>query len=211
MVLYKRKSMSRRKIRRTGRKAKKVQNQVHNFRRSDILLDILSTTTNRNLAYSFSLSDLPNATEIKALYQQYKIKKIVLTFEPSYNQNALGFWLVTTSSQALPKKFVRVVHDYEDANALANEADYLQYANCRNFVHGQKFKVVLYPKVINYVENSGGAATGANPVPSPWLDTDTDTVPHFGIKAFIPDIGLPNNTSQYRLTSTVYFSCRNVQ
>jgi hypothetical protein len=85
---------------------------------------------------------------------------------------------------------ISVVHDYNDANPLTQEDDYLEYSNCKRYnpIGNGAIKITLYPKINNIVENVGGASNAFTSMNSNkvWLNIQEDEVPHFGLKVFIP-------------------------
>lgn len=168
---------------------KKTQNKIHSFVRwcdKDTtygvtgLNSIVETGSNQNLTYQFKLDNVVNPLDFTNLYDSYKINKITLFLEPTSNQTI-------NYSQGIQRK-VCVVHDYNDANNLTQEDDYLEYSNCRRYSPLRQIKITLYPKLNNAIENVGGSVNAftsmnANRV---WLNINDDEVPHFGLKVFIP-------------------------
>jgi len=188
-----RRKPSRPFVRRPRRVGRKTANKVHTFVR---LCDkdtkypnnagpsiITETGSDQNLAYTFMLDNVVNPTDFTNLYDSYRINKVQLMLEPAYDQSAQ----VNNLNPAVKK--IRVVHDYNDANILSQEDDYLEYANCKSYSPWSRrgIKITLYPKVNNTIEDQGGnnAFTFMNSNRL-WLNIANDQVPHFGIKIFIP-------------------------
>lgn len=176
----------------------KVQNIVHNFKRTCLIEDI--ALTNVHKAYSFTLSQLPNVGEFTTLFDTYRINKIVLTIEPAMESNQM------TSPQLISRKWLRVVHDYDDANVLANENQYFEYANMKSYDCLKAAKIVLYPKIARQIFN-GALTTAYGQEGKVWLDSASPDVPHYGIKMFIPALGI-DNSFQFRVRATYYISCK---
>lgn len=199
---------------------KKTQNRVHSFVRwcdKDTTYvtsalgpnEIFETGSARHLTYQFKLDNVVNPSDFTNLYDMYKINKIQLFFEPSTNQTAYG-----GSPVGLPiQKKMRVVHDYTDATPLANEDDYLEYANCKsyNIVRNNSIRITLYPKIKNIIENVGGGATAYTTLSSSkaWLDIDNDEVPHFGLKVFIPPNVMAEGQLMFKVRAKYWISCKN--
>lgn len=178
---------------------KKTQNKVHTFVRwcdKDSLYPasngpstITETGVSQNLVYTFKLDNVVNPADFTNLYDKYKINKITLFLEPQDNLTSVG----TVPSQ----KKICVVWD-DDGNALTQEDDYLEYANCRRYNANstRTIKLTLYPKVSIPMLNKDGGLTAFQTIPAKnWIKIEDDEVPHFGFKIFIPDginvIGLP--------------------
>lgn len=155
---------------------------------------ILSGTGQQHLTYSFNLRNVVNAVDFTSLYDQYRINKVTIYLERFWNKTA-----DIVSGQPNNRK-IRVVHDYNDNNALTNEDEYLEYSNCKSYnaVANGTIKIVLYPKVAQVIENVGGTQ-GFNAVASNkmWLNTVDDQVPHFGIKIFVPENIIPSQPLFY--------------
>jgi len=75
-----------------------------------------------------------------------------------------------------------IVKDYDDANLLASNTDYLQYQNCKivNPVSRVR-KVSLRPRIAN-ATYGGGAFTSYSNMPAMWLDVASPSVEHYGVK-----------------------------
>lgn len=182
---------------------RKISNLVHTFRKEFPLPQIVSTTADQNLAYQFTANTLPEFPNFIELYDQYKIAKIVLSFEPKYSGT-------NTSGIAPIQKWMRIVHDYDDANPLATEDQYLDYSNCKSRLctQGRVIRMVLYPKVLKPAYILGGSFQ-TQPSKSGWLDTDSYTVPHLGLKVFVPDLGLPINYGMFNVRCTYVLKFKN--
>lgn len=204
----------RRNRRRIGYR-RKTQNKVHSFVRwSD--KDTRFPGTNgpsviaeqgidQNLAYSFKLDNVVNPSDFTNLYDMYKINKVVLYLEPTSNQ--------TNAPNAAPTNVsIRVVHDYNDANPLTQEDDYLEYSNCKSYrpIRSGAIRITLYPKINNTVENAGGTnaftSFASNKV---WLNIADDEVPHFGIKMFIPANITTVNSTIFKVRAKFHLSFKN--
>lgn len=144
---------------------------------------ILQGAGNQNLVYTFKLDNIVNPGDFTNLYDQYRINKVTLYMERIYNQT--GDSAVSPYNQK-----ISVVHDYNDANPLTQEDDYLEYSNCKRYnpIGNGAIKITLYPKINNIVENVGGASNAFTSMNSNkvWLNIQEDEVPHFGLKVFIP-------------------------
>lgn len=205
--------LRRRPIRRMMRK--KTQNKIHSFVRwadKDTRYpgtagpnNIVETGSDQNLAYTFKLDNVVNVADFVNLYDSYRINKVVLYLEPYSNQTGIP----VTFPQNLK---IRVVHDYNDANPLTQEDDYLEYANCKSYssVSGRTIKITLYPKINNTIENVNGSAgfisNNSNRV---WLNTADDEVPHFGLKIFIPANIQQTNFPLFKVRAKFWLSMKN--
>jgi len=197
---------------------KKTTNKVHSFVRwcdkdtsypgSSGPNQILESGSNQNLAYSFKLDNVVNPSDFTNLYDMYRINKITLHLEPDYDTTASGATLGNPNGRK-----IRVVHDYNDNNALSQEDDYLEYSNCKSYYPWSRrgIKITLYPKINNTVENKDGlnafTSVSSNKV---WLNIADDEVPHFGIKIFIPSGLLASENARiFKVRAKYHLSLKN--
>jgi len=205
----------RRNRRRIGYR-RKTQNKVHSFVRwcdkdtqfgSNSPTGVISETgSDQHQSYEFRLSNLVNVSDFSNLYDMYKINKIQLMLEPVWQSN--GSFNLNLNIQS---RKIRVVHDYNSNNVLANEDDYLEYSNCKSYSPLRLIKITLYPKINNKVEGNLGTdaytSINSNKV---WLDMGATNVPHQGIKIFIPeDISNVEQVPLFKVRAKYWISCKN--
>lgn len=181
----------------------RLKNPIHWFKKQVDSGLVLSTAANQHLGYQFTFNGLEEYKEMTELYDQYLIKKIVLTFEPLFQ--------AANSTSGVPRQsWMRIVHDYDDVTPLTSEDQYLDYTNCKSrLMNGSRpISVVLYPKVLKPSLEVGGTPvySGAK---SGWISTDFDNVAHLGIKVFIPDNGTPNGYGLFKVRTTYHIAFKN--
>lgn len=196
----------RKRVRRIMKRglARRIQNQVHHFKRTALIEDVsVIPGGGYNKGIQFSLDQLPNYSEFVALYDSYKIKSVVLRIEPAMSENQLA------NPQVLSAKYCRVVHDYDDAAPLGSELEYYEYGNMKSYSVLKPFKVVLYPKVSAEIYRSP-LTIGYEQRKAPWLDLTTAgaSIPHYGIKIFFPYLGVTAESFQFRILATFHVMCR---
>jgi len=204
-----------RTVLRRRRVGRKTQNKVHTFVRwcdKDTTYpsangpNIISENgSNQNLVYSFKLDNVVNPSDFTNLYDRYKINKITLHL--TRLRNATG------DATATPyNKKICVVWD-DDANALSQEDDYLEYANCKryNAIGNGDIRLTLYPKLSVPVLNAGGGNNAYQSIPSSkqWLKIEDDEIPHFGLKIFIPGGIATNEYSIFTVRAKYHMSLKN--
>lgn len=200
---------------RRPRRLKKTQNKVHTFVRwcdKDTTYGlngpsvVNETLTNQHLVYTFVLDNVVNPADFTNLYDMYRINKVTLYLERL--RNATGDGTVNPYNLKMS-----VVHDYNDANPLTQEDEYLEYANCKRYsvVGNGAIKITLYPKINNIVENSGGAPSAFTSMNSNkvWLNIAEDAVPHFGLKMFIPAGVTSEGYGLFRVRAKYHLSMKN--
>lgn len=181
---------------------------------------VWSLNTQSNV-YNPTMGDIPNAAEFAALYDMWKLNKVVYHFESQISTKDMNLPALTGagaySSNGLngSLKYMRIVHDYNDATPLANENAAYEYQNMKSHKVGTSFKVTLYPRVLQEVYRSA-LTNGYESVKPKYYDTSDTLIPHYGIKLFLGqctnDVTDGNLLkSMYTITAKYYFSCKNVK
>lgn len=164
----------------------------------------------------FQLDALPNSAEIAALYDQYKIHCVELTFAIS----GIGVAVIegssaTTSTMQTPTLFVAV--DTSDSAAPASINAILEYgsvaqrslSNCKN---GVVYKLRVYPKVRTGLLEDGGTIV-ASGTTRPWISTTRADIQHFGVKYALSNTGTGSSDEAWTidLYTKVVLKCKNNQ
>lgn len=209
----KRKPMFRRRryARRTGRYATKI----YRFKRARYAQgNIVCVGDQINLgAQTFTLSQLPNATEFTQLYDQYKITGIKFEIIPTYNVNAVAQVTDDTASNLYLIPTVHTVLDFDDHQAPANLEELMQYQNLKttrgNVIHKRYWK----PKAIAVLQNTTGTPLEfARGLSNEWIDCGNPNVLHYGLKwAIMPHTSAPDTIVKYDVKVTYYMIFKNVR
>jgi len=168
-------------------------------------------------AMSFALAQVASYTEIQSLFDNYRIKKVILRFDYSANSspsNSAGSpGVVNVGNQAVP--IVHVTPDFDDNTIPTNRADVLQNAYCRTYRLDKSFSISLTPRAQTVVATGAGAASstavgGLLPA-NTWLDCQSPQIPHFGCKFFIDDFADTGASNcALRITPTYILEAKNV-
>lgn len=164
-----------------------------------------------NTAYSFSLSDVPNANEFTGLYDQYMISSVKVVFRPLVNQLVGGQPNMGTTAFVGYPAFHTVL-DYDDAIAPGNLATMLQYQTLRMSNSNRTHTRVLRPKFStktfqSTIIDAFRPATG-------FIDATYPTVPHYGMKVFMEAPAVVAGTSSsctYQVYATYTLKFKNVR
>ena len=123
----------------------------------------------------FTLNDLPSVAEFTALFDQYKIEKVVVHMIP--------FSTGSLMTQNVSFPLITVI-DFDDAATPTTEDFLLQYANNSITHANQEVHRTLIPRVAAAVYDAGGLFNGyANQ--QTWIDAASPAVVHYGFKAGI--------------------------
>jgi hypothetical protein len=173
-------------------------NQVYNIIQTVQKGNITSSTTLSTFtALNFQLNDLDQAASLSAIFDQYKIKMIEVEFIPGQNSQ--------TSATGTTGLFATVV-DYDDAAAVATMGALFDYTNCISDAGFNKQRRTFHPHAA-LAAYSGAFSSYAN-IESPWIDMNSLTVQHYGIKTgwtATPSVSIITVVVRY------WIQCRNIR
>lgn len=189
---------------------KKIARAIHSFKRT-VFMGTYTTTTSSNVAtaFSFPMSLLPNASEYKALYDQWKLEGIAFRVIPKThtfqgattgNTSTLGYGQVITAI------------DYDDAAYPSSKDQLLQYQTCKvtrgDEMHTRYFK----PKMLQEVFVNS-LSTGYSPQATKYTSTDYASIQFYGIKLWIdyPSVASGDSSMAYDIYAVYYFKCKNTK
>ena len=210
-----------------------VQNQIHNVVMScagsfslnnssgfaSISPSCVFAFTGQNVVYSlgggayapFSYN-FPNAASFQAVYDQYRVRKVVAEITYSSNQS--------TQSSAIQLPNLYGIIDYNDGDAITSQSDALSYSSCKFMQlgnssgpnNGVQYMTNLRPtSQMSASTTTLGTTTGSVARISPWIDTDALNVEHLGMKFWTDTPGATNVVSGYvQWTFRVFIDYKNV-
>lgn len=167
-------------------------------------------------SYAFQLNDLPQVASYQAMFDSYRVNKIVLRIEPM-SQPTHG--VAATNAAALATILVPptlfTVLDYDDTAFLASENAALEYDTYKETRPGLRHVRVVRPKLSTQAFKTSGTTIAFAQTDSrkAWIDMGDITVPYYFLKGGF--IGYTNTAFQtamhYRVYVTAYFSCRQLR
>lgn len=160
-------------------------------------IDLAAYTTSiagaTNAVYSFSLDQVTNYTEFTNLYDQYRIKRVDIQMRRMGN----------SESTAAIDGVIYVAPDYDDVAATAVAA-LQQYpaVQCLNWDEG--CQIELYPRIA--MAAYAGAFTSYANVAAGWIDCNSPSVAHYGLK--IAANGFGGVPQKWEITATYHLEFR---
>jgi len=118
--------------------------------------------------YAFTLSETPNASQYTGVFDQYRIDRIEVWLEPQAAQGTTVFGLLASAVD---------LDDYNTPTSIANVVD-KQGSVMSNGGAGIYHTWQPHVALAAY---AGTFSSYAN-TPSPWLDSNSPAVQHFGLK-----------------------------
>jgi len=149
------------------------RDKVYTFERTRSLLSTQnSTVVDFTAALDFKLSNYPGDADISAMFDQYRILQAHVVFLPLANTNGTPLFSVI---------------DYDDVSA-SPLSELLQYSTLMVTQPGNAQERVLVPRAAIAVYSGSAFTNYAQSTPGTWIDTDSSTTPHFGLKYAIPTL-----------------------
>lgn len=180
------------------------------------------TTQYSSMTYKFNVSNLPNLSEFTALFDAYKIRKVVLKMYPY--QTVAGGAPANAAAASYPD-FSPIMHyviDHDD-NTTPNASEtgiqtLQQYPNYHRvkLTDGKRgpITIVIKPRFqMSAGVSGGGSVIGIEGKRSAWLDMADTTIDHYGLKAVFEGIP-PTNFAAYcpiRCETTYYLMFKGVR
>jgi hypothetical protein len=160
------------------------------------------------IAIAFRLDDLGQASTFSALFDQYKLDKVVLRF--TTRNPAVMVFNTASPNGGVPLGYV--TPDRDDASAPTSVDAVRQYDLANGFTGTSSFDVVIEPRPTAALYASG-AFTGYNAMDTePWIDVANSDVPHYGIKIGIGALTATTSSSWvWDLEAFYYVSFRNTR
>lgn len=170
------------------------RNKVYTFSRKFRLGAVAaSSVTGASGGYSFSLSQLPNASDFTNLFDQYRLAQITVTFAPNYVQANIP---------------VYTCFDYDDASTPPSLLTLFEKETCRVSTSDQIIERSFTPRVLREVYATV-ATSGYETAIHPWIDSVNDTIPHYGFKYFIAPLPTSGLTNTYEVNVEFIVQGRN--
>lgn len=141
--------------------------------------------SNNNLSeqyetYRFALSACLNYTAYTAMWDQYMIQKVVVTWKPIRTQ-----MVVTQNEAVAPATFTNIpsvvyARDHDDLSPVTFADTKVRYGAVEKLAtRGHAMKI--YPATLSEVYKSA-ISTGYAPKFKTWLDCADSTIPHYGVR-----------------------------
>lgn len=190
----------------TYRKAAKVnlRKDLHYFKRHTTLPNIPSdgATLVRLGCWTFKLNDLPNYGEYINLFDRYMITHVKLRIRVQNDPASQS-----SSTSNYPQLFY--VRDYDDSLTPSNLSEIREHSRMQScMLTPYKERVInIKPSVLTNLNDNVGYVL--SPKWKQWIDCNSSTVPHYGIKFGIDNLINPNYNVLIR--ATYYFRCKDTR
>lgn len=177
--------------------------RIHHFKRRTVGLISARDGVN-HYGTAFTLASLPNYQEFTNLFDSYRINGVSVLILFDHNSSDVG----PSGTNIIPN--LTHVIDYDDANVLTAESQYLEY---------EKYKINRLDKPVKFyipkprfaIAAYSGAFT-SYATKTGWVDCASPSVEHYGYKMLIDGSmagGAGTNTlGVVKVITTYYISCK---
>lgn len=171
----------------------------------------IANATQTGIAWRFSLNQVAKYQEITDLFDNYRLKKVRLTF--TYSANAPISPAGYGGGQTVP--IMHHTYDPDDDHTPVYRSDVLQNSYTKTTRLDRVITIDIVPRAQSVI-NKGtdpGAVAGGLLARNTWIDCDSPDVKHYGEKCWLETFPfVDGNDSQFSLvvTPTYYIEARNV-
>jgi len=125
----------------------------------------------------FILQSLPDYTEFTALYDQYRVDKLVVHFIPNAN-------VIDHSSSNLDSGTLLTAVDFDGGATGLTLTQFLSYESSQIHAHCVPAKITIQPRAELAAVNTGGTtvSSGLPNNANIWYDCSNTTVPFYGVR-----------------------------
>ncbi len=153
-------------------------------------------------AYAFALSDLPGYTDFTSLFDQYRIAQITARFIPG-----VSLFGASTTTTDVPDLHTAI--DYDDASAPAS-VDTLRQMSTHQVTPNQQYVERVFTPRFAVAAYSGAFTSYAQSRPGQWIDSNSPSVEHYGIKQGLTAVSVASGSYLlYNLECTYVIQLRN--
>jgi len=192
---------------------------MHRYSRYGLASTITLTNTEDSTAYSFAFNDIINSSEFAALYDRYRLDKVIVKLQLINNPNGITPLNTsisgTTWANSLnwyPKVWSVVDHDDSSAETIAQLKE-RSGVKCRILQPNKTLTYAIRP-AISAMMYKTATSTGYGPKWGQWIDMQDIGVPQYGLKlAFDMQGNDPISTDGFKVVveKKFYFTCKDVR
>jgi len=157
---------------------------------------------------AFSLQDLDQVTTFTALFDQYRIDRVIVQIK---SRNPTANFNTSSVANATPPSTYWVI-DRDDSTTPTTLAAMRQYDNCQEAQYNDHVEIDLQPSVTPAIYAAGAFSGYAVCRTGVWLDVANVSIPHYGVKFGITELSATASSTYYWDLEFIYYvSFRNVR
>jgi len=170
-------------------------------------INLVSDTLDVHEHVAPAVSQFPGTGPYKALYRQFKVKKVILEFFPVNMQGRFNTEddvpFTDLYTPTLYTAINRTSTDFAD-----NITKMASTNNMKSVTAGRYHKRVFTPSTLDQVYQSA-METAYNPEYNQWLTTEDTSTPHFGMDVLLSSTPSPKGSFKYKMRTTIVCCWKN--
>lgn len=185
-------------------KPKSVYEKVHLVKRYGSIIEgttpveyLNNPATDQSFRFIFRLSAVTGFTDFTALYDQYKIRAVKVSFIPMAN--------ITTANESGFASLIYSTYDFNGSSTVPTRDEIREYQYCKWSPYGKIHKRYFFPRTL---EQPGGTKVG----PQNWLSTAYDTAIYNGLLVNVSNVpSIATDEPIYKVEVKYYLSFKNTK
>lgn len=212
---------SRRPVRRYKRrypirktiKPKSAYDKVHLVKRFGLIMTGTGTpvfieglnnpATDQSFRFYFRLSAVAGYQDFTALYDQYKIRAVKVSFIPVAN--------ITTATESGYASLIYSTYDFNGESSNPTKDEIREYQYCKWSPYGRIHKRYFFPRTTEFISGtSSGLSTKVGP--QNWISTNNPDIAYHGLLVNVSNIpSIDIDEPIYKIEVRYYLSFRNTK
>lgn len=133
--------------------------------------------TDQSFRFIFRLSAVTGHTDFTALYDQYKIRAVKVSFIPMAN--------ITTANESGFASLIYSTYDFNGASTTPTRDEIREYQYCKWSPYGKIHKRYFFPRTI---ESASGTGNSTKVGPQNWLSTAYDNALYYSLLVNVSNV-----------------------
>lgn len=161
---------------------------------------IHNPATDQSYRFQFRLNAVSGYQDFTALYDQYKIRAVKVSFIPIMN--------ITTATESGYASLIYTTYDFNGESTSPSRNQIREYQYCKWSPYGKIHKRYFFPRVTEMT--SSGLSTKVGP--QNWLSTASPDIPYHGLIVNVANVpSIPENEPLYKVEVKYYLSFKNTK
>lgn len=190
---------------------------THNFveRTNSVNITVAQESAAVGLFRNYSLADCLQVAQYQALFEYYKINKVVVEFRykgpstPAYTSiNGTGVTNNEIVNEVNPVLYFKVDHNDVNSDSLATMKESMRTRE-HQFTNNNPNFTISFKPAIQAEAYKTAISSAYMPKWNQWLSTADDTIPHYGLKCYaVAGLGSSANMGSIEVQTKIYFSAK---
>lgn len=159
------------------------------------------------VSMQFQLNKAIDNNDFTQLYDRYRIDGVKIKITPLQNVSTAG------GTGLLP--MVCYTQDFDDSALAGSYEDVARKGYAKTKTLSRPVSIFIRPKVSQEIYSGNLVAPGYSVVKPMWLDCNSNTIPHYGLKMWFRNTQLPANATGalqcFRFETIYYLSLKDTQ